>query len=326
MGDPAELPAVVGSGPVIASRDHDVAPDGGRSRVWYALRRDRAFCVGAAAVFVIIALAVLAPLLAPHDPNFQYRDGITRQGPVGPSAKFPFGTDPLGRDLLSRLLHGARTSLMAGLLANLIATTIGVTVGAVAAFAGTPVVRIGFGRHRFQVALPVESVLMRLTDVALAFPALLLAIALGAVLGPSLLLVALVVAAILWTSTARLVYGRVLVVKQADFVLAATAVGVSPPRILVRHVMPHVISIVLVAAALGIASAVLIESALSFLGVGVPLPTASWGSMISEHIGYYSSEPRLVLLPGLGIMTTVLAFNLVGDALRDALDPRSWRA
>jgi peptide/nickel transport system permease protein len=326
MDEPRELRAVALIGPALDHADYEIAPLAHGSRVWRALRRDAAFWIGGAAAILIVALALLAPVVAPHDPNFQFRDGITRDGPVGPNAKFLLGTDPLGRDLLSRLLYGARTSLTAGLLANVIATVIGVAIGGVAAFGGSPLVGVRLGGRRFELAMPVESVLMRLTDLALAFPALLLAIALGAVLGPSLMLVSFVVAAILWSATARLVYGRVLIVKERDFVLAAAAVGVSPLRILVRHVMPHVLPIILVAAALGIAAAVLIESALSFLGVGVPLPSASWGSMIASHIGYYSSQPRLVILPGLAIMSTVLAFNLLGDALRDALDPHGWKS
>lgn len=162
---------------------------------------------------------------------------------------------------------------------------------------------------------------MRITDVLLALPALLLAIALAAVVGPSMVLVTTVIAALLWTTTARIVYGRVLDLKRREFVDAAEAIGVHGWRILWRHVMPHVVPVVVVYATLGIATTVLFETTLSYLGAGVPPPTPSWGSMLAEHVSYYASQPRLVLLPGLAIMVTILAFNLLGDALRDALDP-----
>jgi peptide/nickel transport system permease protein len=143
--------------------------------------------------------------------------------------------------------------------------------------------------------------------------------------GASLGLVVAVIAGVLWTGIARIVYSRMLVLREAEFVLAARALGVPGPRILGRHVLPHLTSIVVVYATLGIASTVLFEATLSFLGVGVPLPTATWGQMISQHLGYYDSDPRLVVLPGLGIMITILAFNLLGDALADAFDPHRWR-
>ena len=166
---------------------------------------------------------------------------------------------------------------------------------------------------------------MRTTDAILSFPVLLLAIALVAVVGPSLVLVVIVIAAVLWTPIARVVYSRVLVIREAEFIVAARAVGVRPMRILTHHILPHVTSLIVVYATLGIASTVLFEATLSFLGVGVPVPTASWGGMIFEHIGYYATIPRVVVLPGLAIMATILAFNLLGDALADAFDPYQWR-
>ena len=264
-----------------------------------------------------------APVLAPHDPAYGYRDvGLTLTGdPVGPGREFILGTDRLGRDYLSRLLHGARSSLLAGMGANFVATLIGLVIGSVAAFAGSMYLKVPVGRRSFSVTIPVESLLMRLTDVTLAFPALLLAIALVAIIGPSLLLVVAVVALFLWPTTARIVYGRVLVLKEREFVEAANALGVPGYRILARHILPHVWSVVLVYAALGISAAILFEANLSFLGVGVPPPAPSWGTMIGDHISYYATDPRLIVLPGLAIMATILAFNLLGDALRDALDP-----
>ncbi|MDP9249913.1 MAG: ABC transporter permease, partial [Chloroflexota bacterium] len=172
---------------------------------------------------------------------------------------------------------------------------------------------------------PIESLLMRLTDAVLSFPILLLAIALVAVIGSSLGLVVAIVAGFLWTSIARIVYSRMIVLREQDFVLAALALGVSSRRILSRHVLPHLASVIVVYATLGIAAAVLFEATLSFLDVGVPSPAPSWGSMISDSITYANTQPRVVILPGLAIMATILAFNLLGDALADALDPHHWK-
>jgi peptide/nickel transport system permease protein len=297
------------------------------SRAWQYLRANPSFWIGAIGVALLIGAAILAPLIAPYDPNFQFRgEGLTPGGdPLGPTAKFALGTDKLGRDELSRLLFGARTSLTVGIVANVLATFIGVIVGTVAAFFRGYRLRIAaFGRVA-TVSVPVETVLMRITDAVLAFPALLVAIALVAIVGPSLGLVIVVIAAVLWTSTARIMYSVALVVLASDFVLAATAIGVSGPRMVVRHILPHLLPLIIVYATLGIATTVLFEATLSFLGVGVPPPAASWGGMIIEHVGYYRTDPRVVALPGLAIMATILAFNLLGDALADALDPRHWR-
>lgn len=308
--------------------DHEVASRTGGSRVWRALRSNPSFWVGSTLVGLILGAAVFAPVLAPHDPDQQFRrEGLDAHGdPIGPSARFPLGTDLLARDELSRLLFGARTSLTVGIVANVLATGIGVTVGAVAAFGGRRIVRLGPRRGpALRVTVPVEAGLMRLTDAILSFPILLLAIALVAIVGPSLPLVVGVIAGVLWTGTARIVYGRMLVLREAEFVLAARAVGVPTQRIVTHHVLPHLSSIVVVYATLGIASTILFEATLSFLGVGIPLPAATWGQMISQHLGYYDADPRLVILPGLAIMWTILAFNLLGDALADALDPHHWR-
>jgi peptide/nickel transport system permease protein len=280
-------------------------------------------------VVLIVAAAILAPVLAPHDPDQQFRrEGLDAHGdPIGPSAGFPLGTDLLGRDELSRLLFGARTSLTVGIVANILAVTIGVIVGAIAAFGGRRLLRLGSRRRRagITIVVPIESILMRVTDAILSFPVLLLAIALVAIVGPSLPLVVGVIAGVLWTGVARIVHGRMLVLRESEFVTAARAVGVPTHRIVTHHVLPHLGSIIVVYATLGIASTVLFEATLSFLGVGIPLPAATWGQMISQHLGYYDSDPRLVVLPGLAIMVTILAFNLLGDALADALDPHHWR-
>jgi peptide/nickel transport system permease protein len=308
--------------------DHEVAEYAGGSRVWRALRGNPSFWFGAGMVVLIVTAAIFAPVLAPHDPDQQFRrEGLNAHGdPIGPSPGFPLGTDLLGRDELSRLLFGARNSLTVGLVANVLATTIGVMVGSIAAFGGRRLLRLGRRRGGgITIVLPIETLLMRLTDAILSFPVLLLAIALVAIVGPSLPLVVGLIAGVLWTGIARIVHGRMQVLRESEFVMAARAVGVPTPRIVTHHVLPHLGSIIVVYATLGIASTVLFEATLSFLGVGIPLPAATWGQMISQHLGYYDSDPRLVVLPGLAIMITILAFNLLGDALADALDPHHWR-
>jgi peptide/nickel transport system permease protein len=308
-----------------ATATASVHPGRATPRAWVYLRTNPTFWMGAIGVLLIIGAAIFAPLLAPHDPNHQFRgEGLSKTGdPLGPSAKFPLGTDKLGRDEMSRLLYGARTSLTVGIIANTLAVVIGLAVGTLAAYArGRPMRIDAFGR---ELLIPIETILMRTTDAFLAFPALLVAIALVAIVGPSLGLVIVVIAGILWTATARIMYSTSLLVLSSDFVLAATALGVSDRRMIRRHLLPHLVPLVMVYATLGIAMTVLFEATLSFLGVGVPPPTPSWGGMIIEHVGYYRTDPRVVALPGLAVMATILAFNLLGDALADALDPRHWR-
>jgi peptide/nickel transport system permease protein len=299
-----------------------------QSRVWLSLRHNPAFWLGGAEIAVLVFIAVLAPVLSPHDPNVgDLQAGLSLQGdPLGPGGAYLLGTDRLGRDYLSRLLFGTRTSLIVGIGANALATLLGVFVGATAAYVGDRSFRLRIGSRRtFTLPMPIESLLMRATDVMLSFPTLLLAIALVAVLGSSLLLVTVVIAGVMWTGVARIVYGRVMIVKQRDFVEAARALGASGVWLFFRHILPHVLSLIIVYATLGIAGTVLFEATLSYLGVGVPPPSPSWGSMIADGVGYYASDPRLVLLPGLAIMITVLGFSLFGDALRDAMDPATSR-
>ena len=308
--------------------DHEVSERTGSSRTWRALRSNVSFWLGIGLVGVIVVAAVFAPILSPHDPDQQFRrEGLNAHGdPIGPAPGFPLGTDLLGRDELSRLMYGARTALTVGIIANVLATIIGVIVGSAAAFGGSRVLRIGPRRGpAIRITFPIETILMRITDAILSFPVLLLAIALVSIVGASLPLVVVVIAGVLWTGIARIVYGRMTVLRESDFVTAARAVGVPTRRIVTHHVLPHTGSIIVVYATLGIASTVLFEATLAFLGVGVPLPAATWGQMISQHVGYYDSDPRLVILPGFAIMITILAFNLLGDALADALDPHHWR-
>jgi peptide/nickel transport system permease protein len=275
-------------------------------RMGASLRRDKMALVGAFIVLAFVLVAIFAPLLAPHVPTMQFADGLSPQGaPLPPGGRFLFGTDDLGRDLLSRLIYGARVSLTIGVLANGLATLIGVAVGAVAAYAG------GL----------VDGILMRFTDIMLAFPVFLFAIALIAITGPSLTNIIIVIALIYWTTTARVIHGMVLSLKEREFVEAARALGASGPRILTLYILPHLVSVIIVYTTLGVATTVLVESSLSYVGIGVQPPTPTWGNMINEAQQYYHADPWMMVFPGLAIMATVLGFNLLGDWLRDTLDP-----
>ncbi len=266
---------------------------------------NRAAVVGFVGVVVVVTVSLLAPVLAPHDPAKQYFDGLTLEGfPLPPHEPFWFGTDLLGRDLLSRVIFGARVSLLVGVVANGVAVLIGLIVGVAA----------GYFRG------VTETVLMRLTDVMTAFPALILAIALAAILRPSLWIVALVIALVNWVWIARAIYAQVLSIGQREFVEAAGALGVGTFRTLFKHILPHLISTLMVFGTLGISTTVLLEASLSFLGVGVQPPTPSWGGIINESQSYFLNAPWLVVFPGVAILVTSLSFNLMGEGLRDALD------
>lgn len=268
--------------------------------------RNRAGLFGLGVVALILLMAVFAPWLAPKDPSQQFFEGLTIDGkPLPPGGQFLLGTDTLGRDLLSRLIWGARASMLVGLVANGAAVLIGAIVGASAGY--------------FQSW--IGALLMRFTDVMMAFPALLLAIALAAILKPSLWIVALVIALVNWVQVARVVYAQTLALAQKDYVEAARALGANNQRVLLRHLLPHLFPTLLVYGSLGLSTTVLLEAALSFLGVGVQPPTPSWGGIINESQSYFTDAPWLVAFPGLAILLTSLAFNLLGDALREALDP-----
>ncbi len=288
---------------------HEEAVERGASvwrRTWDSLRHDKLALLGSAIVLLFVVVAVFAPALAPHDPTTQFQDGLSPLGaPLAPNAKFVLGADDLGRDLLSRLIYGARVSLTIGVLANALAVVIGVAIGAVSAYAG------GI----------VGTVLMRLTDITMAFPVLLFAIALIAITGPSLTNVVVVIAVLYWTTIARVVHGMVLSLKEREFVEAARALGATGPRILLLYILPHLVSVIVVYTTLGIATTVLVEASLSYVGISVPPPQATWGNMINEAQNYYHSDPWMMMFPGLAILVTVLGFNLLGDWLRDTLDP-----
>jgi peptide/nickel transport system permease protein len=270
------------------------------------LCRHKSVAVSLVVIVTVVCLAVLAPWVAPHDPNMQYFEGLTMEGaPLPPNEKFLLGTDLLGRDLLSRLIYGAQTSLIIGVVANGIAIFIGTLVGVCAGF-----IRGWTG-----------AVLMRLTDLMMAFPALLLAIALAAILQPSIWIVALVIAMVNWVQIARVIYSETIAIASREFIAVERTVGASSLRVLFSHLLPHLLPTILVWATLGISTTVLLEATLSFLGVGVQPPTPSWGNIIFESQTYFTSAVWLVLFPGLAIVLLALSFNLVGDALRDELDP-----
>jgi peptide/nickel transport system permease protein len=257
-------------------------------------------------IILIFICAIFAPLIVPASPTEQFKDGLTIQGaPIAPGDKYLLGTDLLGRDLLSRLIYGARTSLIIGILANGIAVLLGTSIGLIA----------GYLRGR------VGSLIMRITDLMMAFPALLLAITLAAIFSPSLLIVALVIAMVNWVQIARVVYTQTIAIAEREFVLAARGLGATNRKILTRHIFPHLLPTVLVYATLGISTTVLLEATLSFLGIGVRPPTPSWGNIIFENQTYFITAPWLVFIPGVAIILLALAFNLLGDVLRDELDP-----
>jgi peptide/nickel transport system permease protein len=284
---------------------------------WLRLRQDSGAMVGLGLIVLIVLGAILAPWIAPHDPAEQYRDGLTLDGQPVPSTllsdrslRFPLGTDANGRDLLSRILYGARVSLTVGVLANALAIAIGTLVGAVAGYFG----------HR------IEAILMRFTETMMAFPTLLLAMTLVAILKPSIWVIILVIGLVYWTWIARVIYGQVLGLRSREFITAAQSIGVRRRRILIRHVLPQLVPTIIVWATLGVATNVMLEAGLSYLGIGIQPPTPSWGGMIQQAQSFYRTAPWLLIFPGLAIMLTVLAFNLLGDGLRDALDPAQRKA
>ena len=273
---------------------------------WQRFRKDRAALFGAAVIVAVVTAAILAPWVTPYDPSEQFFDGLTLEGaPLPPNGRFWLGTDLLGRDVYTRLVYGARTSLLIGIVANAAAVLIGTVLGTAAGYAG------GW----------IGTAIMRFTDLMMAFPALLLAIALAAILKPSLWIVAMVIALVNWVQTSRVIYTQTRALIELPFIEAARALGAAWPRILLVHVLPHLLPHILVWGTLGIAVTVLLEATLSFLGIGVQPPTPSWGGIIFESQSYFLTAPWLVFFPGVSILLLALSFNLVGDGLRDALDP-----
>ncbi len=294
---------------VIAPTSPELAPIPGlpaRSGVWRRLLGRPLALIGLFFIVLTVAGAIFAPWLTSFDPNEQMFDGLTIEGaPMAPGGQFLLGTDLLGRDLLTRILYGARTSLIIGIVANGTALIIGTLVGVVA----------GFFRGW------IGAVLMRFTDLMMAFPALLLAICLAAVLQPSLWIVAMVIALVNWVQTARVIFTETSSLAEREFIAAERTLGAGTGRILFRHILPHLLPTIIVWGTLGISTTVLLEATLSYLGVGVQPPTPSWGNIIFENQTYFQAAPWLVFFPGIAILALALGFNLVGDALRDILDP-----
>jgi peptide/nickel transport system permease protein len=267
------------------------------------LRRDRLFQLGLVLVALVVSAAVLAPWIAPFDP---LRGDLRNAYLLGPGGRFLLGTDTQGRDVLSRVLYGARLSLAVGLVSQSVAVILGVLLGLLAGY---------YGRW-------VDAVVMRLADVTLAFPTLLLLVAVAAAVRPSLIMIFLVIGVVGWAGMARLVRGQVLTLRRAEFVVAARALGARDRRVLLRHLLPNVRTQVIIAATLGVAGAIMAEAALSFVGLGAQPPTPSWGAMVADGRDFIRVAPWVSFAPGIAIGLAVLGFNLVGDALRETLDPK----
>jgi len=275
----------------------------GFTQFWSRFARNRLAAFGALIITVLLVSALLAPFIAPFDP---IKSNI-RERLQGPSTAHLFGTDDLGRDIFSRILHGTRISLQVGFIAVAIATSVGLVLGLFTGYFG------GW----------VDTVVMRLMDVMFAFPAVLLAIAIMAVLGQSTTNVMIAVGIVWVPIFARITRGSVLAVRELEFIEAARCVGLRNADIIFKHVLPNALDAVIVQVSLAMASAILAEAALSFLGLGTQPPEPSWGSMLSFGREYMLEAPWWTIFPGLAIFLTVLALHLIGDGLRDALDPRS---
>jgi peptide/nickel transport system permease protein len=271
-------------------------------RAWRRLVRRRGAMLGLVVIVVFIALAIFAPLVAPYDPFAQSWTNVRKP----PSALHWFGTDEVGRDVLTRVIYGARASLLAGVISITIALSIGVPLGLASGYVG------GW----------FDALISRITDAMLACPFLILAIALAAFLGPSLTNAMIAIGITATPIFVRLTRGQVMSVKVEDYVEAARAIGNPRWRVALAHILPNILPALLVQATLSIAAAIIAEAALSFLGLGQQPPAPSWGSMLNTAQRFLSNAPWMAIWPGLAIFVTVLSFNLLGDGLRDALDPR----
>ncbi len=284
----------------------DVAPQrtSNRTRFWRAFRRNRVAVFGMVIVVIIAFSAIFADVIAPYDPvEPHYAARLTP-----PSAQFLLGTDELGRDLLSRLIYGARISLVIGLIAQTVAVGIGTTVGALAGWYG------GW----------IDDVIMRITDVFFAIPGLMFLIVWVTIFEPGPVSIFLALGLISWPSDARMMRSQVLAIKELDYVTAAKSLGATTPQILIRHILPNAIAPMIVLASLGIAGVILSEAILSFLGLGIQIPTPSWGTMVDASRTYITTAWWYGIFPGMIIMLTVLGFNFLGDGLRDALEPTQY--
>ena len=274
----------------------------GISEFWVRLWRNRLAISGLALVLGLFAVALLARWLAPYNPDFI----DLKQVLMPPSAAHLLGTDTLGRDVLSRIIYGARVSLLVGFVAVGIATLVGVLVGALAGYYGGV----------------LDQILMRLVDLMLCFPTIFLILAVIAVLGPSIWNIMAIIGLTSWMGVARLVRAEFLSLREREFVVAARALGASDARLIWRHLLPNALTPVMVSATLGVAGAILVESSLSFLGLGVQPPTPSWGNMLTMGKDTIEIAWWLSVFPGLAILVTVMSYNLLGEGIREAIDPR----
>lgn len=273
-----------------------------RSRAWRRFKANGMAVIAGAFIILLCLMAIFADTIVPHDPLEIYSG---KRG-VGPSSEHLMGFDHVGRDLFSRVIYGSRVALIVGLGASSIAVIIGVIVGVTAGyFSGWP-----------------DSLLSRLTDTLMAFPIIALLILLASIVGPSLFTTVVVIGVTSWAIYARVVRAQVLSLKRREFVVAALAIGASDRRIIFRHILPNVLAPVIVLVTLGVGTIIILEAALSFLGLGIQPPTPSWGGTLSDGRAFILLFPHIAMAPGIMIVLTVLAFNLLGDGLRDALDPR----
>jgi len=269
---------------------------------WRRLKRNRLAMLGLVVLLLMYSAAFLAPFIAPHDPRTTELGDKLRP----PGSEHPLGTDPYGRDVLSRVIYGSRISLSVGFVSVAISTTLGTILGAIAGYYG--------GR--------VDNVIMRLVDIVISFPVLFLILTVMAVIGPSIFNIMIVIGFTAWPGVARLVRGQFLSLREQEFAEAARALGAEDGRVIFRHILPNALAAIIVSATLGVAGAILTESGLSFLGLGVQPPTPSWGNMLFEGKSYFRQAWWIAVFPGLAIFLTVLSLNMVGDGLRDALDHR----
>jgi ABC-type dipeptide/oligopeptide/nickel transport system permease subunit len=258
--------------------------------------------LGLAIVIILILLAIFAPLIAPYDPIAR----VKTDSLLGPSGKYWFGTDLLGRDILSRIIYGSRISLEVGIIAVGISVAIGLLLGAISGY---------FGNIS-------DTIIMRIADIFFAFPYILGAIAIMTVLGPGIINIFVAIGLLGWASFARIFRGSILSIKNKEYIEAARALGASNSRIIVKHIFPNAFAPIIVYATMNVGTAIIVEAALSFLGIGVMPPAPAWGKMLSESLDYIDVAPWMMVFPGIAILITVLGFVLLGDGLRDAFDPK----
>lgn len=269
---------------------------------WKRLKKNKLAMLGLAIVIFLIILAIFAPLIAPYNPNIRVKEDSA----LGPSSTYIFGTDLLGRDILSRVIYGSRISIEVGIIAVGISVVLGLFFGALAGY---------FGRW-------ADAVIMRIADIFFAFPYILGAIAIMTILGSGIVNIFIAIGLLGWAYFARIFRGSILSIKNKEYIEAARALGASNTRIIIKHIFPNSSAPIIVYATMNVGTAIIVEAALSFLGIGVQPPTPAWGKMLSEALNYIDIAPWMMLFPGIAIVLTVLGFVLLGDGLRDAFDPK----